>query len=853
MKTKQKLPQSFNTETVGRSSPWPGTANDNTHSSTATPRKNYDLAAKMTVMPHSPGNNNDHREKCSPSLPTSDRPPQPTSKGAELKPRGFACLDSDIHYKMNPKWLWKLPQWRRFNRALRVASPRPVKRRPPASKKQIIQQGTEDVVVSTCPFARVVRNLQLRTSSSESSPSPLVTPKHRQATNAYRTRRYLKQLKWYQALQDEKKRTQKLDQQFSKMTRSPADSSVVKGTTKCPGLESLGLTYQRQKRKRGSPSERSLPATKKLSRKTSRKLWRRQLDSSSTDSPVSESSTGATPFHLRSMSFRSPDTLMCAASDTFASPQATSSTKKESALANIPTVSQQCVNDSSDSSLRELKESGVARCPVSRLKIVDVSTSSGTFSPTHDTKSPKTVRFKDFPNPGDSPPASASRISDDAKSFVFSPSHLRLPSTPHVSKCKTKSARPPKNPALVKYKAQLNTSSDLEVNEKHQPRKSDLALTSPHPLQSTSEMIPSLRPTWRGAQRVKDPHQIKKNIKDVCQITSNNPSQTATRLQAHPQAQFKTPSLKRSEKASASKATVSTIKWPCSASQGSLKTVNLTPGYNCAGWMQTPFRKPDTPRPKSCPEFLKWKKVLKQRTESTRQASRSVSICQGHSVQKKAGLHSQVFGNLSEPSPEQSLKLSDRSVSNSKFTQECGVKTPEIQYSGGDTLTHSGLLSSNSVPAAAPKAAVEQLQLKIPCPSPTLQIIQEQSSSSSNPEITQATFGSMKPFRGVQQGEAEDTSTDTTWHPGPSPDSSAFSVNASQMSARTSLSGDKCYIFKQMELTQLSHSQDTSRLVQVVPVPCRLPQGGGGIHTQPLSEPEKSGRASESHRELHTQ
>lgn len=451
-------------------------------------------------------------------------------------------------------------------------------------------------------------------------------------------------------------------------------------------MDNLSLTYQRQKRKRSSPPGQSLPATKKSSRKTIRRPWCRQLDSSSSDSPVSECSASVTPVFARCMPSSSLGTTQSCL-DTVTSPQASSSTKMKSAKAKIPAVAPQCGNDSllhppeqdlprqlyrkkvTFSAIKEQDKSKAANSTLADVKCLDIRTNSAAFSSTQNTvKSPKTlkmVQFKDSSKPGDLLRASDTQISDEAcrsESAASPTSRLKLPSTPHI--CKKKSVRHHRSSALTKLKVTAQTCGDLEVNRKCQLVKSNLK--SKASLQTASEMVPSPKSVLRETWRPKDPRQRKNGSRHVCQTTSNNPSQAETRLQDHPQAQFKTASAARSEKPPSSKANLSTFKHPGWASHGNLKVTNLTTGDNFTQRTQAPFRKPDPPRPKSSPPIPKWKKILQQRSES----AKCVSNCQGQSSEKNAKLPSVVFGNVAEHSSEQSFVLCNCSMPISKFTQK---------------------------------------------------------------------------------------------------------------------------------------------------------------------------------------
>ncbi|KAK9968846.1 hypothetical protein ABG768_003147 [Culter alburnus] len=126
------------------------------------------------------------------------------------------------------------------------------------------------------PTARSVRDMQLCSSGTDSSPSPSTSSESpcKRTAHVYRTRRYRRQLRWYRMLSHNKRCKQ--------------------GDEKLHRLE-----YQDDRR--DSSSTQSTPVIRAPARKTSRRLWRRQLDSSSSDSspmtanPVNKSSVRHTP------------------------------------------------------------------------------------------------------------------------------------------------------------------------------------------------------------------------------------------------------------------------------------------------------------------------------------------------------------------------------------------------------------------------------------------------------------------------------------------------------------------------------------------------------------------------------
>lgn len=164
--------------------------------------------AKTTVTPSTSGKskktNPNHQEKAS-----------------DLRQRGVTSSETNHpRQTVQLNWLWKLFKWRRSRRTQEVTSSKSPRPRPQATtaktKQQIAGQGERSVMGSTTSLSWSVRSLQL--CSSESSPSPPVTSgSGRRATRSYRTRRFRKQLLWYQVLRSERKRVSRLNQQSSKV------------------------------------------------------------------------------------------------------------------------------------------------------------------------------------------------------------------------------------------------------------------------------------------------------------------------------------------------------------------------------------------------------------------------------------------------------------------------------------------------------------------------------------------------------------------------------------------------------------------------------------------------------------
>ncbi|XP_062384586.1 uncharacterized protein LOC134071763 [Sardina pilchardus] len=154
-----------------------------------------------------------------------------------------------------------------------------------------------------------VRSLQLCSSSSESSPSPTGTLPYRRTTPTFRTRRYRNQLEWYKTLRSEmklrhhKKSLEQLYHKNKKLARGAKSSGTAQadGPSGSQALRPVDQdatslqTGSEAKRKRSPRSEQALTEVSHVPIKTTRRSWRRQLDSSSSNSPspISLSPTAA--------------------------------------------------------------------------------------------------------------------------------------------------------------------------------------------------------------------------------------------------------------------------------------------------------------------------------------------------------------------------------------------------------------------------------------------------------------------------------------------------------------------------------------------------------------------------------
>ncbi|KAL2087717.1 hypothetical protein ACEWY4_016545 [Coilia grayii] len=153
----------------------------------------------------------------------------------------------------------------------------------------------------TKSVAHSVRSLQLCSSNSDSSPSPPpATLPYRRTAPSFRTRRYWNQLERYKTLRGEKKlqhHKNKLEQ-LCQSSRKSAGGEASSAAAQADGLSCSqegcpvagGVMFQAVKRKRSPHSERALAEVSFVPLKTTRRSWRRHLDSSSSSSSSGSSS-----------------------------------------------------------------------------------------------------------------------------------------------------------------------------------------------------------------------------------------------------------------------------------------------------------------------------------------------------------------------------------------------------------------------------------------------------------------------------------------------------------------------------------------------------------------------------------
>ncbi|KAF4108602.1 uncharacterized protein LOC131548542 [Onychostoma macrolepis] len=171
--------------------------------------------------------------------------------------------------------IWKMPiPILNFTRSLK---PKPRSFREQLKRVEMLRNRSEDSN-SPKPMTRSVRDLQLCSSGTDSSPSPSSTSlkSHRslrtRPVHMHRRRRYKKQLQLYRMLSNNRRRRQSDEKpHMLEGQSSPAASTCVKGSSEI------------QDDHKDSSSTQSPPVIRAPPRKTSRRLWRRQLDSSSSD------------------------------------------------------------------------------------------------------------------------------------------------------------------------------------------------------------------------------------------------------------------------------------------------------------------------------------------------------------------------------------------------------------------------------------------------------------------------------------------------------------------------------------------------------------------------------------------
>ncbi|XP_041753736.1 mucin-5AC isoform X2 [Coregonus clupeaformis] len=160
-------------------------------------------------------------------------------------------------------------------------------------------------------LSRAVRDLQLLSSSSddEDSESPSES-QFRSTTPAYLTRRYQNSLKWYQVVRSEKKtkhHKERLDQLCYKEASDESNAETGPSGVQARHTAPLGAgegrsvckPYQGGKRRRSPLSEKGCLPPNQV-RRWDRRSWRRQLDSSASDSPASDGSVMLSPPYTHS-------------------------------------------------------------------------------------------------------------------------------------------------------------------------------------------------------------------------------------------------------------------------------------------------------------------------------------------------------------------------------------------------------------------------------------------------------------------------------------------------------------------------------------------------------------------------
>ncbi|XP_026129941.1 uncharacterized protein LOC113110138 [Carassius auratus] len=161
--------------------------------------------------------------------------------------------------------------------------PKPRSFREQLKRVEMLRNRSEDSMIRK-PMTRCVRDLQLCSSGTDSSPSPSSTSLtsrrslRTRPVHAHRSRRYRRQLQLYRMLSNIRRRRRSREGQSS-----PAESSCVKGSSE---IQDDG---------RDSSSTQNPPVIRPPPRKTSRRLWRRQLDSSSSDNSPMTANTAHRP------------------------------------------------------------------------------------------------------------------------------------------------------------------------------------------------------------------------------------------------------------------------------------------------------------------------------------------------------------------------------------------------------------------------------------------------------------------------------------------------------------------------------------------------------------------------------
>ncbi|XP_051971672.1 uncharacterized protein LOC127635578 [Xyrauchen texanus] len=402
-------------------------------------------------------------------------------------------------------------------------------------------------------ISRSVRDLQLCSSGTDSSPSPINTPlnshntRQQRSVRSYHTRRYRKQLDWYQTLSRDKRlkgHIDKLHTLYVEGKHSPAAPSSVKDTSGYQG--DLDLRRNKNERPRNSPSTQSPPEIRTPSRKRSRRSWRRQLDSSSSDS--SASSLNATPIIAKPVNAR----LLNLAT----SPYVTSSANK--AKISPSTDKQRQTKRVSFSVAGE--HSQTSNRSWTEFSCLEMSQ-----------KSSSPVKFLTGPGP---------------TSTVPSPEVTNRTSSGKSTPKKSQSSQ--KTPKCIKEKTREDSPRGPKSHPKRPSEKS----------QNTSELSDALVSRLvvpSDGECSTNPHERRGDLKR-CEETADSrrhkTSHTGSVRLQRPSSETKRTSFKHPKSASVPNASRS------------------SQAHVCLQDNAAPLRKPDTPRPKSSSAHLKWRNVL---------------------------------------------------------------------------------------------------------------------------------------------------------------------------------------------------------------------------------------------------
>ncbi|XP_062870313.1 uncharacterized protein LOC134332555 [Trichomycterus rosablanca] len=645
-------------------------------------------------------------------------------------------------------------------------------------------------------LARKVRSWILHTSSSDSTPSP---PRRR--VHSYYTRRYRKRLYLYRALAVQRRQVRLIreaEKNIAKAGESSPDFPAVKGTTE--NLETLGLLYQKEKRKRSSSSGPSPPERKTLSRKIKHKSWHRQLDCSSTDSPVSERSTNASS--VSACSFCSSGSQSGAVSDIH-TPSQTGPLNRSSVAAD-PCTNKNRGFTSDQTVLKQCSKIGGLKQPKSKtwteINFLEISSNIPEAAANSPSGILKMVKFEGAPSSGGSSYVAKMQVAKIGSKSE--PSVQRIPNTLHVTKPNKKVAGCPKGSAATKVMVQPKTYN--ETTQKSQINKISL---TPKVL-SVSKNVPLPKLALRCSN---DPQ-----TKNVSKTSSHKASPAIRSKDAQA---LKIQSTRfRPENPPSFKISQTPLK--CLASSASLnnpKTITPTP---------VPFRKPDTPRPKTCPESLKWKKTLELRTKTMGLASADMSRFKGQCSRKCSyepsplSVHEESpgSGNLREPFNEQNLNSTPiiksvlKPFHENKPDDKGGIMKGQDPARG---LVAPCMASPSAIQATVQNNMVEQQKFSKPHPSSNTQFTTEMPFSTSSQMIGQAIISAITFIMKIQPGSESIT---ITCSPCPSSESSPFKINDREQTGSKGASVSRCQFYsvkiEPLEPDETSQGQDTSQLIR---------------------------------------